>query len=210
MSDRGDRISLIIEIIILGFFCVAAFFWVSDSGNEQQAHASVNAAHAQETRESETRLTREEADVLDARNGTGRWSECDTLPPATPDHIDQEKIDDEISENFDLFCDVVFAEAGNQGDRGLRLVADVIINRMRCGEAFDDTLHEVLTAPNQFSCVSDGGAARWNGHSMDNVRKICQEELANVTNKQVYYFRTGHYGYGKPLFKYKDHYFSGR
>lgn len=211
MDDRGNRISLIIEIIILSLFCAMAVFWASGSGNEQQAHASVNASHAQETHESETRLTREEADVLDARNGTGRWSECDTLPPVTPDHIDQEKIDDEISENFDLMCDVVFAESGNQGEHGMRLVADVIINRMRCGEAFDDTLDGVLMAPNQFSCVSDGGAARWNGHSMDNVRKICQEELTNVTDPTIFYFRTGHYTpYGVDAYKYGDHYFSRR
>lgn len=156
---------------------------------------------------SETTLTREEADVLDARNGTGRW---EITQEVTPDHISQEEIDDEISENFDSMCDVVYAEAGNQGDKGMRLVADVIINRMRNGEAFDDTLHGVLYAAGQFSCINDGGAVKWKGHEKDEVRKICQEELEQVTDPNVYYFRTGHYGYGKPLYKYRDHYFSGR
>lgn len=156
--------------------------------------------------ESETKLTREEADVLAARTGTGRWEEA--YEP-TPDHVDQEMIDDEISEHFDLFCDVVFAENGNQGDKGLRLAADTIINRMRNGEKFNDTMYAVLTAPNQFSCISDGGAAKWHGHTREHVRKICQEELADTTYTNVYYFRTGHYGYGKQLFKYKDVYYSG-
>lgn len=150
----------------------------------------------------------EDANAFEAQSLTGRWEPVLT---ATPDHIDQEKIDDEISENFDLFCDVVFAEAGNQGDCGMRLVADVIINRMRCGEAFDDSLHGVLTASGQFSCVADGGADRWNGHSMDNVRKICQEELKDTTDTTIFYFRTGHYTpYGEDAYKYGDHYFSRR
>lgn len=203
-----ERVLTAVTVFIVSLFAVLAFIWVTGSTPKETEAKAVSGEHTEKATQSETKLTVEEADVLDARNGEGRWKE--ETPEVTPDHIDQEKIDDEISENFDLFCDVVFAEAGNQGDRGLRLVADVIINRMRCGEAFDDTLHEVLTAPNQFSCVSDGGAARWQGHTKDNVRKICQQELSNVTNKRVYYFRTGHYGYGKPLFKYKDHYFSGR
>lgn len=150
-------------------------------------------------------LTREESDVLDAQNGEGRWS----MPiEATPDHIDQEKIDDEISENFDLMCDVVFAESGNQGDYGMRLVADVIINRMKLG---DTTLHDVLTAKNQFSCIADGGAAKWQGHTKNNVRKLVQRELKQVTDPNIYYFRTGRYTeYGRNAYKYRDVYFSYR
>ena len=157
---------------------------------------------------SETAMTREEADVLAAQNGEGRWA-IEYEP--TPDHINQEKVDDEISENFDLFCDVVYAESGNQGDLGMRYVADCIINRMRCGEAFADTMKGVLTAEGQFACISDGGAAKWKGHEKEEVRKICQEELEDTTNTDIYYFRTGHFfDFGVPKFQYKDHYFSGR
>lgn len=150
-------------------------------------------------------ITVEESNVLEAQSQTGRWA-----PTATPDHVKQERIDDEISEHFDLFCDVIYAEAGNQGDHGMRLVADVIINRMRSGEAFDDTLYGVLTAKNQFACVSDGGAKKWRGHEKKQVRKIAQEELEHVTDSTIFYFRTGHYGTGVPAYKYKDHYFSRR
>ena len=157
---------------------------------------------------SETAMTREEADVLAAQNGEGRWT-IEYEP--TADHIDEEKVDDEISENFDLFCDVVYAESGNQGDLGMRYVADCIINRMRCGEAFADTMKGVLTAEGQFACISDGGAAKWKGHEKEKVRKICQEELADTTNTDIYYFRTGHFfDFGVPKFQYKAHYFSGR
>lgn len=156
----------------------------------------------------ETELTREEADVMDARNGTGRW---EVAYEATPDHIEQEKIDDEISESFDTFCDVIYAESGNQGDYGMRLVADCIINRMRSDEAFADTMHGVLHAKNQFSCIHDGHAAKFRGHEKGNVRKLTQEELMHVTDPDIYYFRTGHFfSFGTPKYRYKDVYFSGR
>lgn len=192
-----------IAAAVVGFSITIAIAGVKGSNHTDAVPSSAVVKQVS----SETTLTREEADVLDARNGTGRW---EITQEVTPDHISQEEIDDEISENFDSMCDVVYAEAGNQGDRGMRLVADVIINRMRNGEAFDDTLHGVLYAAGQFSCINDGGAAKWKGHEKDEVRKICQEELEQVTDPNVYYFRTGHYGYGKPLYKYRDHYFSGR
>lgn len=185
--------------VIVGIFVIFCLSYTVPAHPENIPSPKVNTYEP-----SETELTREEADVLEARNGTGRWA----MPlEATPDHIDEEIIDDEISENFDLLCDVVFAESGNQGDKGMRLVADVIINRMRKG----DTLHSVLTAKNQFSCVSDGGAKKWRGHEKEKVRKLVQQELANTSNTDVMYFRTGRYSdYGTPLFKYRDHYFSGK
>lgn len=153
-------------------------------------------------------LTREDANALNAQNQTGRWEPV--LPDATPDHVDLEKVDDEISEHFDMFCDVIYAESGNQGDYGMRLVADVIINRMRSGEAFADTMKGVLTAPHQFSCIDDGHAKFFRGHEKESVRKIAQQELMQVTDPTIFYFRTGHYGYGVPAYKYRDVYFSRR
>lgn len=211
MKDNREKLLNVLTAIVLIAYVTLFLFWLSGVKGEKtaeahSANASGNALTCEKTREDE----REAYDVRDAQNGTGRWDELLGLEP-TPDHVDQEKVDDEISDHFDLMCDVVFAESGNQGEHGMRLVADVIINRMRCGEAFDDTLNGVLMAPNQFSCVSDGGAARWNGHSMDNVRKICQEELTNVTDPTIFYFRTGHYTpYGVDAYKYRDHYFSRR
>lgn len=150
----------------------------------------------------ERTISREEADVNDAQSLTGRWA-----PVETPDHIDEEKIDDEISEHFDLFCDVIYAESGNQGEYGMRLVADVIINRMRLGE----TLGGVLTSPNQFSCIKDGHAAKFHGHTRAEVRKVAQKELKHVTDDSIYYFRTEKYTpYGRDAYKYKDMYFSRR
>lgn len=153
---------------------------------------------------------REAANARDAQAQEGRWDPLDDYIP-TPDHIDQEKADDEISEHFDEFCDVIYAESGNQGEYGMRLVADVIINRMRSGEAFADTMNGVLNAPGQFSCIKDGHAAGFKGHTKASVRRIAQEELKQVKDATIFYFRTGHFTqYGTPAYKYKDVYFSRR
>lgn len=50
---------------------------------------------------------------------------------------------------------IVEAEAGDQDLRGRRLVANVILNRVRSSK-FPDTIREVVFAARQFSPVSDG------------------------------------------------------
>lgn len=50
---------------------------------------------------------------------------------------------------------IVEAEAGDQDIRGRRLVANVILNRVRSSK-FPDTIREVVFAARQFSPVSDG------------------------------------------------------
>jgi len=154
-------------------------------------------------------MGREAANAEAAQEQTGRWEPV--LPEATPDDIEQERIDDEISNNFDIFCDVIYAEAGGEGEKAMRLVADVVINRMRDGNAFDDTLRGVLTAPYQFSCVDDGHAKKFAGHSKGKVRRIAQEELMNTTDNTIYYFRTEHFTpYGADAYKCGNIYFSRR
>ena len=202
----SDRVLNVVAAVVIAIFVIWLLCMVSNT------RADGEPAHQKEQDDtedmSEIELTVEEADVMDARNGSGRW---EVTYEVTPDHIEQEKIDDEISENFDAFCDVIYAESGNQGDYGMRLVADCIINRMRNDEAFDDTMHGVLHAKNQFSCIPDGHAAKFRGHEKANVRKLAQEELMHVTDPDIYYFRTGHFfNFGTPKYRYKDVYFSGR
>lgn len=205
IQEQPIHYGIILLAIIAGVLIFAA---IAQAEPEHRSEATKTKAEELSADGKETAISREEADVRDARNLEGRWA---VFYEVTPDHIDEEKVDDEISENFDLFCDVVYAENGNQGDKGLRLAADTIINRMRSGEAFADTLNGVLTAPNQFSCIKDGHAAKFAGHEKESIRRICQEELARTSNTQVFYFRTGHFSnYGTPLFKYKDVYYSGR
>lgn len=209
LPSPSDRTLNIIAAIVITIFVIWLVFVLAGTRADgepvyQKAENQQNDTEGM----SEVEMTVEEADVLDARNGTGRW---EITYEVTPDHIEQEKIDDEISENFDTFCDVIYAESGNQGDYGMRLVADCIINRMRSDEAFDDTMHGVLHAKNQFSCIADGHAAKFHGHNRENVRKLAQEELMHVTDPDIYYFRTDHFfDFGTPKYRYKDVYFSGR
>lgn len=46
MDDRGDRIALVVEIIIMIVFVVCAVHWVSDAETGQQASAYVNECNA--------------------------------------------------------------------------------------------------------------------------------------------------------------------
>lgn len=202
----SESVLNIITAVVIAVFVIWLLCMVSDTRADGEPMHRKEQNNTEDM--SEVELTVEEADVMDARNGTGRW---EVTYEATPDHIEQEKIDDEISENFDTFCDVIYAESGNQGDYGMRLVADCIINRMRSDEAFADTMHGVLHAKNQFSCIYDGHAAKFRGHEKENVRKLAQEELMHVTDPDIYYFRTGHFfNFGTPKYRYKDVYFSGR
>ena len=101
---------------------------------------------------------------------------------------------------------IVVGEAEGESEYGQRLVADTILNRIDSMQ-FPDTVNEVVRQPGQYSCV-------WNGRLnrckvTDDICNMVQEEAANRTNEEVIFFRTGHYGYGKPLFQEGHHYFCG-
>ena len=59
-------------------------------------------------------------------------------------------------DDFELLCEVTFAEAGNQSDEGQIAVAAVILNRLEAGsaEGFKDTLYGVVNQG--FSSVKNG------------------------------------------------------
>lgn len=101
---------------------------------------------------------------------------------------------------------IVVGEAEDESEYGQRLVADTILNRID-SMRFPDTVNEVVRQPGQYSCV-------WNGRLnrckvTDDICDMVQEEAANRTNEEVIFFRTGYYGYGKPLFQEGHHYFCG-
>lgn len=113
--------------------------------------------------------------------------------------------EDAIADNFEMLCNCVYAEAGNQSDYGVRLVACVILNRAG-GDI--SKIDDVISAPYQFSSYSDGGMEKWN-NIPERIYQICADEMQNRTNTKVMYFRTGHFSeYGTPWQKVGDHYFS--
>ena len=123
----------------------------------------------------------------------------------TPEELEEERFYDSL----ELLSICVEAEAGNQGQEGKRLVADVIFNRVsdKSG-SWPDTIEEVITQPGQFSSYWDGG--------MERVKEISEEtyeavrmELKGSSYPEIYYFREGAWSaYGTPWRKVGDHYFS--
>lgn len=124
----------------------------------------------------------------------------------------QEMTEAELEE--ELYCDsleelaiCVMAEAGNQGIDGMRMVADVILNRVNDPD-FPSTIHGVISQQYHFSSYLDGGMQRWSTPSED-CYKAVQMELENRSYTGLFYFQTDEYSnYGTPAFKHGEHYFS--
>ena len=145
-------------------------------------------------------------------------------PTAHQEHIeveievdqDQEMQDQEMQEYFETqegfdFLRCVYAEAGNQGYKGMRKVAAVVINRWE-DEGFPDTIEGVLKQRYQFSSYPDGWK-KWEYDAIESedCKRAIWDELNERSETDIFWFRTVHYpAYGKSKYKYKDHYFSGR
>lgn len=108
------------------------------------------------------------------------------------------------AEEIKLLAKVVYLEAGNQGEMGMRLVIDCVLNRVD-NPRFSNTIRGVLYEKNQFTVVN-----RCSGYTArEDICQLIIEEMANRTNSEVLYFRPNHYHtFGTPLFQYGSHYFS--
>jgi len=104
---------------------------------------------------------------------------------------------------IELIAQTVEAEAGNQSYIGKRLVVATVLNRVN-HEAFPDTIEEVISQPGQFSTYPELKDIE----ATEDDYEAVYEELQQTCNSSVLFFRTGRYGYGVPLMKYEDHYFS--
>lgn len=87
-------------------------------------------------------------------------------------------------DEMDLLYRVVQAEAGNQGETGIRMVVDVIRNRMLQSNA---SLVSVLLRPGQFQCVSNGSYLTVN--VSDSTKTYVDQALrsADITGGSTYY-----------------------
>ena len=109
-------------------------------------------------------------------------------------------------EEIELIALVTMGEAEGESEYGLRLVIDVILNRVESDE-FPDTVEGVIYAPEQFAVI-------WNGrlddcYVMEELCTLVREELLFRTNPEVLYFRTKHYfGWAEPVLHEGCHYFS--
>lgn len=73
-----------------------------------------------------------------------------TEPPTEEDLVEEDKLGD-----MELLSQLVQCEAGNQDLTGMRLVADVVLNRVDSPK-FPNTIREVIYQPGQFEVVRNG------------------------------------------------------
>lgn len=108
-------------------------------------------------------------------------------------------------EEKNLLYRCVEAEAGNQSDEGKRLVADVILNRVK-SEDFPDTIEGVISQKNQFSVWANGSIDRVT--PSESTIAAVKEEFKKQLNYDVLFFNAIGYMYGEPWKKVGAHYFS--
>lgn len=108
--------------------------------------------------------------------------------------------------SVELMAKVVEAEAGNQNLLGKRMVADVILNRVR-DEDFPNTIVDVIFQKNAFA-VTDNGMYEQVEISEETWTAVWME-LEEVSYPGLFYFcSTGFHEYGTPWNKIGDHYFN--
>ena len=136
--------------------------------------------------------------------------EVETIDIVEPIIEAEETVDELIinvsNEDIELLALVTMAEAEGESEEGKRMVIDTILNRVD-SERFDNTISEVIYAPNQFTSMWNGRVDRC--YVADDICQLVIEELTNRTNYDVLYFTAYQYGaYGTPMFQIGNHYFS--
>ena len=136
--------------------------------------------------------------------------EVETIDIVEPIIEAEETVDEPIisvsNEDIELLALVTMAEAEGENEEGKRMVIDTILNRVD-SERFDNTISEVIYAPNQFTSMRNGRVDRC--YVADDICQLVIEELTNRTNYDVLYFTAYQYGaYGTPMFQIGNHYFS--
>lgn len=109
--------------------------------------------------------------------------------------------------DLDLMAAIIMAEAGDQDFTGMRLVGDVIMNRVRSG-AWPDTISGVVYQPGQFSPVTDGGLDRaWSTVTPECYEAARMALSGEQIDTQVIYFSMWYCANGVFAFQHGDHFF---
>lgn len=127
-----------------------------------------------------------------------------------PETVEEEEADDgEVwTEELELLAQLVQAEAGNQGLKGMRYVVDVVLNRVD-DDRFPDSIHDVIFQKRQFSPVANGALKKAAGNVSTDAYQAVRLELDARLNYGILYFNSGKKCLnGKNPFKYKDHWFA--
>ena len=110
-----------------------------------------------------------------------------------------------ITGTTELLVAAVQAEAGNQDEQGIRLVTDVILNRVASSK-FPNTVEGVVLAPGQFSVVHNGSLNKAKKNLSNDIKAIVESEVSSMDrlNTDILYFNNsdnGGWKYGGHWFK---------
>ena len=163
-----------------------------------------------ETNKFEASILTESLELLGPKIEEMIVDEVETIDIVEPIIEAEETVDEPIisisNEDIELLALVTMAEAERESEEGKRMVIDTILNRVD-SERFDNTISEVIYAPNQFTSMWNGRIDRC--YVADDICQLVIEELTNRTNYDVLYFTAYQYGaYGTPMFQIGNHYFS--
>ena len=163
-----------------------------------------------ETNKFEASILTESLEPLGSKIEEMIADEVETIDIVEPIIEAEETVDEPIisvsNEDIELLALVTMAEAEGESEEGKRMVIDTILNRVD-SERFDNTISEVIYAPNQFTSMRNGRVDRC--YVADDIYQLVIEELINRTNYDVLYFTAYQYGaYGTPMFQIGNHYFS--
>lgn len=137
---------------------------------------------------------------------------CSIPVQAAPAGYDQygELADEVYNNDLDLLAALVFAESGNQDLDGMRLVADVVLNRVE-DERFPATIPDVIYQPGQFY-RKGSKRLKW---ASEHVTEACYEAVymeafaEERLDEKVFFYCAGAWQpYGYPAYKHGAHYFN--
>lgn len=119
-----------------------------------------------------------------------------TQAPIETEYIEIEEIIHPLADRYkdievtryyiDLMAGVVHHESDNQPFAGQRMVAEVILNRVKQGDMGGTTIRDVVYAKNQFFYVTDADIARANETNYQAVYAALNE--MPITDEDVVYF----------------------
>lgn len=164
-------------------------------------------ARQQESFEMQEQVLKAYSNMVNANTTEPEYEETQETEPATVTAEPETANESQWQQSeMDLLLRCVEAEAGNQSLDGRRMVADVILNRVRDPD-FPDTIEDVITEPYRFSSYWDGRMATVTVSEL--TIKAVEMEIEGVSYPGLFYFTAeGYSRYGTPWRKIGDHYFS--
>lgn len=112
--------------------------------------------------------------------------------------------------DLEMITQLVHAEAGNQDIWGKRMVADVVMNRVR-DPRFPDTVEEVIFQENQFTVTHNGSYEKAAYELLDSDFEAVwlEYECGFSSDTEILYFSSNGCVKGTTyMYQYGDHYFS--